>query len=277
MRCRVCGGNIEDGVRFCGICGAETEDNGLKCQFCGAQLENGMSFCPDCGRTVGSGYPSQQAVPPVYTNVNMPAPKKTQNAGIVTAIIVLVLLLIAIAGTAVYMINEKSNEAEMHVTEIPIVEVPAPTPVATVRPTPVFTMARASSIRGTDTEGGQYSVDSVLSIDPLTKWVPSKASSGGYNEWVEVSANSTQYIQGIEILNGYHKSSDTWRNNNRVRVCTITFSNGETREFVLDDTMELIKLDLGEVVATTSIRLTIKSVYSGIKWDDTAITYLGAY
>ena len=57
----------------------------------------------------------------------------------------------------------------------------------------------------------------------------------------------------------------------------VTFSNGNTKDFVLNDTMELINLDFGETVATSSVRITIESVYYGSRWNDTAITYIGLY
>lgn len=150
-------------------------------------------------------------------------------------------------------------------------------PAATQVPAPVFTFARASSVRGTDSEGGQYSDSAVLSQDPMTKWVPRKSSYNGINEWIEISAASTQYIRGLHILNGYHKNSEIWLNNNRVKDCTISFGNGRSMDCVLSDTMDMITIDFGETIAADSVRLTIRSVYSGIKWKDTAITYMGAF
>ncbi len=111
----------------------------------------------------------------------------------------------------------------------------------------------------------------------MTKWVPSKDSKNGVSEWIQINATEAQYVKGIAILNGYHKSAETWSNNNRVKNCTLTFSNGQSKNVTLDDTMDLIKIDLDTPVSTTYVRLTINSVYSGAKWDDTAITYLAAY
>ena len=75
--------------------------------------------------------------------------------------------------------------------------------------TPVFTMVTASSTRGTDTQGGQYSEWSVLSEDPMTKWVPTKSVPNGIGEWIQIAADENQYVSGIKILNGYHKDSET--------------------------------------------------------------------
>ena len=126
-------------------------------------------------------------------------------------------------------------------------------------------------MRQTDTEGGQYSVAAVLSDDRMTKWAPSKSSGGGIGEWIQLDGYGTQHVRGINILNGYHKNQQAWLNNNRVAMCAITFSNGESFDVTLDDTMGMITVDFGRYVETASIRLTIKSLYPGAKWNDTAI------
>lgn len=150
-------------------------------------------------------------------------------------------------------------------------------PTPTAHPAPVMTYANASSTRGTDTEGGQYSESAVLTDDPMTKWVPDKTYGNGIGQWIQVGADSTQYVKGIKILNGYHKNSQTWSNNNRVSRCTISFSNGQSQQITLNDTMDMVDINLGKTVETTYVRLTIEDIYSGTKWNDTAITYLGVY
>ena len=142
---------------------------------------------------------------------------------------------------------------------------------------PVFTMVSASSVRGTDTQGGQYSEWAVLSEDPFTKWVPTKNVPNGIGEWIQIAADDEQYVSGIKILNGYHKDSDTWIKNNRVKECTVTLSNGTTERFTLPDTMDMIDIDFTRPQETLYIRITIDSVYPGTSWNDTAITYIGAY
>lgn len=187
--------------------------------------------------------------------------------------------LFVIAAIVVLLVVLISSNSEKNISDsIPgglVTE--SPTTAPTNIPAPIFTMVLASSTRGTDTEGGQYSKEAVLSEDPMTKWVPSKRSTNGIGEWIQLSSNTPQYVSGIKILNGYHKSAETWAKNNRVCQCTITFSTGESRVFTLSDTMDMIFLDFGKIIETTSINLTINSVYSGSKWNDTAITYFGVY
>ena len=258
MKCTNCGRDIKDNSTFCGFCGARIQ----------APAPN--NYYPNNG-----GY-----IDPANTQkpVNVQA-HKSPNVGL---ILLCVLAAAAIASALVYKFvisgmlngdNKKNTEtaAGTNATDN------AGAAQNDYHPAPYFTMATASSIRGTDTEGGKYSVMAVLDTDNETKWVPSKSSNGGIYEWIRVYSNDVQYVRGIQILNGYHKSYEIWNNNNRVKGCTITFSDGTSRSFVLDDTMSMINLDLGEVVATTSITLRIDSIYRGVRWNDTAITYLGAY
>ena len=264
----------------CRNCGRNNPPNTGRCVYCGAPLFNSNNI--------------------LNQNNERKSQKQTESI-IVALILIMILLLVIVVGVCIYknnnsrkvsfgggsgggggsvppppvstnaMIPPNQNENEGDY----IIATPTPSPTAI--PAPIFSSASASSIRGTDTEGGQYSVEAVLDEDYFTKWVPSKNSANGIGEWIEVSSGSVQYVSGIKILNGYHKSEETWRNNNRVRLCTISFSNGTSRQFELQDTFDMIYLDLGETIETSYVRLTINSIYSGTKWNDTAITYIGAY
>lgn len=271
----------------------------MKCNNCGANINDGEQFCWSCGNPVGT--PNTQSSDnygyttgggnagnsaPYGGNApygNTPAPAgntsgNNQKMIIIIAVIAAVMILAICTVVRVTMLQaQKLTPADNSTVTEETNTVTDDLPMPTAIPQPYFTMANASSIRGTDTEGGEYSVNAVLTPDPMTKWVPNKGSSGGINEWIEISAGTIQYVNGIEILNGYHKSPEVWRNNNRVSRCTITFSNGESMQCVLDDTMDFIRIDFGRMIETTSIRLTINDIYRGVKWDDTAITYLGAY
>ncbi len=210
-----------------------------------------------------------------------PVPPPNPNSNSKTLVIVLITVCAVILAVAIGIIGAVfvgGGESEPQATEAPkTTEAPKATAAPTAVPAPVMTNVTASSTRGTDSEGGQYSKEAVLSEDIYTKWVPAKSSGDGVGEWIQLSSDSMQYVKGLKILNGYHKNESTWFKNNRVQRCMVTFSNGNTKDFVLNDTMELINLDFGETVATSSVRITIGSVYYGSRWNDTAITYIGLY
>lgn len=306
MNCIKCGHSIDPNDKFCYNCGepvSSCEDTGRQptnstpedfiiCKRCGEPQPYGSIFCGSCGEridnasnqssapnTVPHNYGNSGAADDTYSNRTHPNTHKTNNTFPIIMIILLALIIV-LAGCTVYFLLFRSSDTEYRydvVSHHDISPTAKPTSAPTELPLPVFDRVTASSTRGTDTEGGQYSAEAVLSKDLQTKWAPSKSSYGGINEWIEISSDSIQYVSCIQILNGYHKNPDVWRNNNRVQNCTITFSNGESRNFVLDDTMDLIELDLGGIIETKSIRLTINSLYYGTKWNDTAITYIKAY
>lgn len=258
----------------------------MKCSSCGAEINDSSTFCDNCGTVVtnaqvGNGLGIKHETFKGSSEKN----GSLKLNWIIIALIAVIVMLVCVLISIIVVNNQKNlydnynsvNENAVSETNQTTERTAATEAPINTRQTPVFTKAASSSIRGTDTEGGQYSTDAVLNTNNETKWVPQKNSNGGISEWVEIYSDDIQYIRGIEILNGYHKSYEIWKNNNRVKFCTITFSNGESRNFVLDDTMDLIRLDLGGIVETSSIKLTINSIYAGVKWNDTAITYLGAY
>lgn len=253
------------------------------CGKCGRELKEGAKFCGHCGNKIEYNG-NVNANPNNYYDRNLYADASNNRQSalipIIVSVIIIISVVIIIFALKISDIND-FFDSNGNITETAI-PTSAPTAAVTATPTaepsaPVFSYATASSTRGTDTEGGRYSENSVLSFDNMSKWVPSKASNGGIGEWIQINADQAQYVRGIEILNGYHKNGEIWRNNNRVRSCTLSFSNGQSQSIMLNDTMDLIKISLPEPISTTYIRLTINSYYSGAKWNDTAITYFSAY
>lgn len=290
--CSNCGAEIERNAVFCGNCGwsvetkVQTKKNHIFCGNCGAEIENDMKFCGECGAAIGAADDEITSTP-------------TKRKSVLSTIIILVvtiIILLDIVGVAyIFYFSDHTEENVVHnntsgseqsdKNQIPdkkynntsnSISTAAPTAQAQSQ-APIFTYATASGMRGTDTEGGQYSTDAVLNSDKATKWAPATESNGGVSEWIQINASELQCVNGIMILNGYHKSDEIWRNNNRVKDCTLSFSDGQSKTVKLDDTMDLIKIDLDKPINTTYIRLTINSLYKGKKWNDTAITYLSAY
>lgn len=296
MRCSKCGNELVANAAFCNNCGNKVEIVQKRyCGGCGAELQSGIAFCGKCGKPAAV---QQQVQPPrMQVQQIQPKPQRKQLPIAVVALIVVIVLFVTALVVYIQSSPNSSGNVFESVTSIfggkkksfgggggggmqsqpNVTSAPTEAPQQTAVPMPVFTYVTVSSIRGTDTEGGQYSADAVLDLDPMTKWVPAKEIKNGISEWVQINAAQEQYVNGIMILNGYHKSAEIWKNNNRVMSCTLTFSNGQTKNLVLEDTMDLISIDFDAPIKTSYIRLTINSVYGGTKWDDTAITYLSAY
>ncbi len=121
MKCTNCNAELIEGAKFCGKCGtpvpvAEPEE--MKCSKCGAKLVPNAKFCGKCGTPAGQGVvatPVTPAKPKVATQPTAPAtpvqpPVKTKkekkggNAGLIVAIIIMCLLLVAVIGAGVYFL-----------------------------------------------------------------------------------------------------------------------------------------------------------------------------
>ncbi len=173
----------------------------------------------------------------------------------------------------VYETTAPTMMPAMVTPSVPVQTVVTPAPMPA---TPVFTTVTASSTRGTDTEGGEYSAYAVIDKQPLTKWSPKKSQSG-IGSWIKISASTTQTVRGVYIENGYPKDAETWRKNNRVKEISIEFSDGTVLKRTLMDQKEAQQVDFGTAINTTYIKITINSIYSGTKWNDTAIAEITAY
>lgn len=118
--------------------------------------------------------------------------------------------------------------------------------------------------------GFTYNPRNLVDTDLTTAWVEGKSGHGeGESLVVELSGERT--VTAIQVMNGYHKNERLFLANSRVAVAELQFSNGETRQVSLADAPGLQTIDVGEQKATW-VRFTIRSVYPGEKYKDTAVT-----
>ena len=115
MKCQYCGSEIPDNSSFCPNCGqkAVSPENGPEkkfCDSCGAPLEPGRAFCPNCGKPA-SGDTQQspsfnQGTQPYAQPYNGSAsdagqqPVKKKKTGLIIAIVVICLVVLAGIGAA---------------------------------------------------------------------------------------------------------------------------------------------------------------------------------
>ncbi|MDR3767417.1 MAG: VWA domain-containing protein [Butyricicoccus sp.] len=110
-----------------------------------------------------------------------------------------------------------------------------------------------------------------------TAWVEN-TSGDGVGEWIQLSFDRTYTINGLEVSNGYKKSADLYTKNNRPCEVRLHFSDGSYQDYTLDDVFEgAQRLTFPEPVTTNSIRIEIRSVYLGTKYQDTCITELQVF
>ena len=134
-------------------------------------------------------------------------------------------------------------------------------------------IARATAT-STLTEGDvTHSADRLTDDDLSTAWVEG-ADGSGEGETVTVQLDGTYLITGLEIWAGYQRDATVYQNNARPQAVTLTFPDGASQSFTLEDTRGQQVIKLETPVSADSFTLRIDSVYPGAVYADTAITEL---
>lgn len=122
-----------------------------------------------------------------------------------------------------------------------------------------------------------YKAKSANDLSYLTAWVEGKEGSG-IGEYIEYSfKNNSPRITSIIISNGYMKSDNTWKNNNRVKSLKL-YVNGKVfgilnlTDSKTNQTFKLGTFGHNEDGSDLILKFEILEVYKGYKYDDTAIT-----
>ena len=118
--------------------------------------------------------------------------------------------------------------------------------------------------------GFTYGPEMMLDTDLKTAWVEGKGGHGE-GESLVVELNGRRTVTAIQVMNGYHKNERLFLANSRVREAELQFSNGESRRVSLNDAPGVQTLEVGRQQADW-VRFTIRSVYPGVKYKDTAVT-----
>ena len=107
--------------------------------------------------------------------------------------------------------------------------------------------------------------------DKTTVWAEG-VDGPGYGESITLYFDSVHTVKQLKIVNGLINSYDGYYKNNRVASIKIIFSDGSSQiAHLSDDNTGYQIIDLSHSVDTDYITLTIDSVYSGYKYDDTCI------
>ena len=93
----------------------------------------------------------------------------------------------------------------------------------------------------------------------------------GIDEWVEFTFFEPLNLKEILIHNGYGKSESLYYANNRVKTLEIVINGSEKKELKLFDNFKLEAYQL-KVDHVSRIRLIIKDIYRGTKYQDTGLT-----
>jgi hypothetical protein len=124
--------------------------------------------------------------------------------------------------------------------------------------------------------GGKYQAQNVNKstdeIQPKSCWAEG-APGDGIGEWLELTPKFPVLLDSVEIVNGLTASDTLFAANNRVKDAELTVNGNDTLAIQLPDRMTPTAIALPEKVGPIkSIRITIRSVYPGSKYQDTCIT-----
>lgn len=123
----------------------------------------------------------------------------------------------------------------------------------------------------TDSLKKDYGPYKVLDGYKSTVWAEG-ISGPGYGEGITLYLDSVHTIKQLKIVNGLVNSSDGYYKNNRVASIMINFHDGTNQiANLMDDNTGYQVINLNQPVQTSCITITIDSVYSGYKYDDTCI------
>jgi hypothetical protein len=124
----------------------------------------------------------------------------------------------------------------------------------------------------------RYDAKNLLDEDNSTAWVEG-AANFGLKEKIQFVLNKDKIGDSFLFVNGFAKSKDTWKNNNRVKLLSCTINSTAHARFIFDDSDKVQKfrmfpqwLKFPELKEGDQIEFYIEEIYKGDKYDDTAIT-----
>ena len=121
--------------------------------------------------------------------------------------------------------------------------------------------------------GNSYDVHNLFAGGGGQAWVEGQAGQG-IGEWIVVEFSAPRRISGLAIDNGYQKNQDIYFKNSRVRTIEVAFSQGRRETISLADRFGTQNFSFATPTVASWIQLTIKDVFPGTKYTDTAISKL---
>ena len=110
--------------------------------------------------------------------------------------------------------------------------------------------------------GNSYGPENLFEGPQSAAWVEGQAGQG-IGEWIAIEFDGMRTVRSITVRNGYQKSNDIFRKNNRVRQLRAVFSQGETQTLVVPDRFGSELLTLPKPVKAYWVKFIIDEVWAG--------------
>lgn len=143
--------------------------------------------------------------------------------------------------------------------ETTIPEETMPEPVLKPVPDPVKKASASSTMTG---DVRSHDVRNLLDDDPETNWCEG-ADGYGIGEYLLFDFTDTYQLHSVKIRGGNRYNEQRFYNNARPCDVTLTFSDGSSESFTMEDGMESRTLVLSQPVMTSYVQITIDSVHEG--------------
>jgi hypothetical protein len=150
----------------------------------------------------------------------------------------------------------------------------------------LFSSVTASSTLAAQTEPGtgvRFDYLPYHAIDQREDTIWAEGAAGnGVGEWLRIDFIHEINLSGMYIQNGYWRTEERLNQNCRVKRVKVSYSNGTSEEFELQDTAGIAYQNLigsngehiifSEIKTTSYVQLTILEVYPGSRWEDVCIS-----
>jgi hypothetical protein len=263
----------------------------ITCQNCGEFNAVDRTYCQRCGERLAGQ--RQQPQPAQY----LPPPPQQQHGPFPAKIVLTIVLAVALIVAGVVFVLSRGGDKDPSAGASKLPPTPPPVtsqPTSTVaekstsaetsssaaapRPAKVdrSTMtARASSTLAPNQQlGRSYNIENVLDSNLQTAW-NSDGDKVGTGVGVVLTfrfAKPTHLIR-LDFVNGYARNTQLYKENGRVRGVQITTDSGTVNDELADrPIVQSLNHDFG---TTSSVSITVTSVYPGDQFKDLALTEVG--
>jgi hypothetical protein len=122
------------------------------------------------------------------------------------------------------------------------------------------------------TEGRELDYDPRNAFDSKfqTGWCEGKTADDGIGESITISFPTTMHITDVSVVNGYAKSEDSYKNNNRVASLKVEAAYGKTESYDFEDNIFDLQSRPTSLIGST-FKFIITKVHKG-KLTDTCLS-----
>lgn len=229
----------------------------MYCKNCGIEIEDTDLFCLHCGAK------------------NKP---KKAEFGMLKKIALLLMILLPFGVIGFFVMNNSDTEEKYpqvigEETEISQEKILEEEIDKVFEKSNIVRVSAGSSLSEYDMT---HSPERVMDGDLLTAWVEG-ANGQGIGENITFYFDDEYMISGLRINAGYQKSTSLYEKNSRPADILLSFSDGNSQKYVLQDINGMQEIVFEIPVVTDYINIIIESVYPGSKYEDTAISELSIY